>query len=116
MSIKPLDVAGGQTQAVKIANDPGKARNIHLTVINPTAATHCAFLGRSMREVSQPNPAYGIPGFAVVAVANTVVTSTVAGVAYTSIVLQGWVGELWAVADAPNAISIEVLDSGWPEK
>jgi hypothetical protein len=116
MSLKPLDIPGGQTQAVKIANDPGKARNIHVTVLNPTAATHAAFFGRSMREVSGPPPTLGQAGFAVVAVANNVVTSTIGGVAYTSFILQGWVGELWAVADAANVISVDVLDSGWPEK
>jgi hypothetical protein len=117
MSTRQLDTAGGASGgAVRLTQDPQKARNIHVTVLNPTAAAHAAFFGRSQREVSSPSPAFGNPGFAIVAVPNTVVNQTVGGVSYTSFILLGWVGELWAVCDAANTISVEVFDSGWPEK
>ena len=116
MSQKPLDTLGGVGgAAVKIADDPGKARNIHITVLNPTAATHAAFFGRSQREVSAA-PTFGFPGFAIVAAANSVATQTINNVAYTSFILQAWTGELWAIADIGNGIiSIDVFDSAYPE-
>lgn len=115
--IRTLDTIGGpQGGPVKLAGDPGKARNIHVTVLNTTAAVHGAWFGRSQRELSQPTPTQiGQMGFAVIAVPNTVVNSTVGGVAYTTYLLQGWIGELWAVADAAG-IAVDVMDSGSPEK
>lgn len=115
MAFRPLSTAAGNGGgAVKLAADPRRARNIHVTVLNPTAATHAAFFGRSLRELSDQT--IGIAGFAVVAVANNVVTSTVGTIAYTSFILQGWVGELWAAADiADGIISVEAYDAGSPE-
>lgn len=117
MSQRALDAIGGVGGGpVKLAADPGKARNIHLTVANTTNATHAVFFGRSRREVSSL-PSLGFSGFAVVAAANTVAIQTVGGVAYTSYILQAWIGELWAVADIGNGvILVDVLDSANPEK
>lgn len=117
MSQRALDTIGGVSGGpVRLAQDPGKARNIHITVANPTAATHLVSFGRSQREVASA-PTFGLPGFVVVAVANNVVTSTVAGVAYTSYVLQAWIGELWAIADIANGVvTVDIMDSGYPEK
>jgi len=116
MSFRPLDTASGVGGgAVKLAADPKRARNIHVTVLNPTAATHAAFFGRTQRELSDAT--IGFAGFAVVAVANNVVTSTVGTIAYTSFILQAWVGELWAAADIANGIiSVEIYDSANVEK
>lgn len=117
MSHKPLDTIGGVGGGpVQLAPDPGRARNIHITVANPTNATHGVFFARSLREISDVNPNGGFPGFALIAVANTVVTSTIGTIAYTSILLQGWIGELWAVSDVSGGIlTIEVMDSGFVE-
>lgn len=113
---RPLDIAAGQNGgAQQLAKDPGRARNINVTVLNPTAATHAAFFARSRRELDIP-PVFGIAGFAIVAVPNTVVNSTVGTVAYTSFVIQGWVGELWGAADAPSVVSVDVYDSASIEK
>jgi hypothetical protein len=112
---RSLDIASGQNGgAQQLAKDPGRARNINVTVLNPTAAVHAAFFGRNRRELTSP-PVAGIGGFAVVAVPNTVVNQTIGGVAYTSFVIQGWSGELWVAADAPNVISVEVMDSASAE-
>lgn len=114
---KPLDAIGGvQGGPVRVSMDPGKPRNIHVSFGNPTAATHCAFLARSNREISAPNPTGGFPGFAIPCVANSVATATVGGVAYTNFLLQAWVGELWVAADAPGVLFMDVQDAGWPEK
>jgi hypothetical protein len=116
MSYRTLDTASGVSGgAIRLADDPGRARNIHVTVLNPTAVTHGAFFGRSRRELTT-NGLIGIAGFAVIAVANTVVTSTLAGVAYTSFILQGWAGELWAAADVSNVVQVDVFDGGAIEK
>lgn len=116
--IRTVDAIGGnQGGPVKLAADPGKARNIHVTVLNPTAAVHGIWFGRSQRELSEPTPTnIGQCGIAVIAVPNTVVNSTVGTVAYTTFLLQGWIGELWAVADAAGLVAVDVMDSGSPEK
>lgn len=116
MSMKTLGVVGGTGGGpAKIAADPGRARNIHVTVANPSNATHAAFFGRSRREL-EGTPPLGQTGFAVVAVANTVATATVNNVAYTSYVLQAWAGELWAVADVDSILQVDVMDSAVIEK
>jgi hypothetical protein len=116
MSLRVLDAIGGTGGGpVKLASDMGRARGIHVTVANPTATIHAVFFARSRRELVELPP-QGQSGFAVVAVPNTVVNSTVGGVAYTSVVFQGYVGELWAVADIAAVIQIDVLDSAVIEK
>lgn len=116
MSHKPLDSIGGLGGPVQLAPDPGRARNIHVTVTNPTAVTHGVFFARSLREISDINPNSSFPGFALVAVPNSVASATIGTIAYTSILLQGWIGELWAVADIGGGIiGIEVMDSGYSE-
>jgi hypothetical protein len=35
---------------------------------------------------------------------------------YTSALLEGWTGELWAVTDAANAVGLHVVDGGSPEQ
>jgi len=89
MSFRTLDQATGQNGgAVKLLENPGRARNIHVTVTNPTANTHIVFFGNSRRELTD-DPIFGISGFAVVAIANNEVTATVIAVAYSSFILQG---------------------------
>lgn len=101
---------------VKLASDIGRARGIHVSVLNPTAATHAAFFARSRRELVPAPTGVGQSGLAIVAVPNTVANATVGGVAYTTFVFQGYVGELWAVADVEAVIAVDVLDSGSIEK
>jgi hypothetical protein len=116
MSLRTLDTVGGTGGGpVQLAKDPGKARNIHVTVSNPTNATHGVWFGRSRREVDT-TPTFGLAGFFVAAVPNTVANQTIGGVAYTSQILQSWVGELWAVADIAAQIQVDVFDSGAIEK
>ncbi len=117
MSQRSLDAIGGVGGGpVRLAQDPGKARNIHVTVANPTAVTHGVFFGRSQREVVS-QPTFGQSGFAVIAVPNSVAAATIGSVAYTSYVLQAWIGELWAVADIGGGVlSVDVIDSANPEK
>lgn len=117
MSYRSLDVASGQNGgAICLLQDPKRARNIHVVVLNPTNATHAAFFGRSRRELTTPGP-IGIAGFPVVAVANTVVTQTIAGVSYTVFILQGWTGELWAASDiAAGILLIDVFEAAGVEK
>jgi hypothetical protein len=116
--MRTLDAIGGNMGgATKLGGDPGKARNIHISILNPTNAAHLVAFGRSQRELAQPAPnGVGFPGFPVVAVPNTVVNQTVGGVAYSNFLMQGWVGELWAVADVSGIVQVEILDAGWPEK
>lgn len=116
-----LDVASGPNGGARqVARDPGRARNIHVTIQNPTATTHGVFFGRSRRELVVPPPQGGISGFCVPAVPNTVANQTINTIAYTNFLLQGWVGELWAAADyGPGAVAplqVEVYDSAVIEK
>jgi|SRR5271157_1391625 len=114
--MRTLDVIGGSGGGpVQLAKDPGKGRNIHVTIANPTANVHGAFFGRSRREL-MGTPPLGFTGFAVIALPNSVANSTISGVAYTSIIFQGWLGELWAVADIAAILQVEVIDSGAVEK
>jgi hypothetical protein len=116
MSYRSLDVASGANGgAIQLLQDPQKARNIHVTVLNATAATHAVFFGRSRRELVIPGP-LGIAGFAVVAVPNTIANATVGGVAYTSYILLGWTGELWAAADAAGVVQVDAFEAGGVEK
>lgn len=121
MSYRTLEPASGKDGgAICLLQNPGKARNIHVTVLNSTAVTHAAFFGRSRRELTTSGP-QGIAGFAVVAVPNTVANATVTvggiAVAYTSFILQGWTGELWAASDASgNAVQVDVFEAGGEEK
>jgi hypothetical protein len=116
VSYRTLDVASGLNGgAIQLLQDPGRARNINVTVLNPTNATHAAFFGRSRRELAE-TPPVGIAGFAIVAVANTVATATIGGVAYTSFILQGWTGELWAAADATGVVQVDVFEGSGTEK
>jgi len=135
MSFKTLDIAtgkdGGSANICKASKYP---RTILVSVINlDTANPHCAFLGRSRRELV-PGPT-GIPGgFAIPvspaaapAAGNGVQYSPGAGffsaagaggvatIAVASLVLEGWTGELWASADATGKVQIEVLDAAASE-
>lgn len=116
--IRTLDIPhGNMGGAVKLANDPGRARNIHISVINSTAVTHAAFFGRSRRELEIPSPTgIGQPGFPVIAVPNTVANQTVNNVSYGDYVIQGWVGELWAVADTGGILMVDIMDGAEVEK
>lgn len=116
MSYRSLDIASGQNGgAIKLLDDPKRARNIHVTVLNATNATHAAFFGHSRRELATPGP-IGIPGFAITAAPNTVANQTIGNVSYTSFLLQGWTGELWAAADAASVVQVDVFEGGGPEK
>jgi hypothetical protein len=121
MSYRTLDIASGANGgAIKLANDPGRARNIHITVLNPTANAHAAFFGRSRRELTTPGPV-GIAGFAlpVPSNASTVFApgqGVVGGVSYISFLLQGWTGELWAAADVTALIQVDIFEGSTPEK
>jgi hypothetical protein len=115
MSYRTLDVASGSNGgAICLLQDPGKPRNVHITVLNNTAQTHAAFFARSRRELAE-TPPIGIAGFAVVALPNSVANATVSGVAYTSTLLLGWIGELWAASDILG-IQVDVFESGGKEK
>lgn len=110
MSYRTLDVASGiGGGAICLLQNPGRARNIHITVLNPTAVTHVVFFAKTRRELTTPGPV-GIAGFAVIAVANNVVTTTVNGVAYTSTILQQWTGELWAASDVAG-LQIDAIEA-----
>ena len=121
--------------AVKLANDPKRPRNIHVTVMNlDTTTAHCAFFGRSRRELGQGATglqmgfALPVPPAAAPAAGNGiqfapgqgVFSETPTGgpaiVAVSSFVLQEWSGELWACADANNKIVVDVFDSSSIEK
>jgi hypothetical protein len=113
---RSLDVASGANGgAVKLLDDPGRARNIQVTVINPTNVTHAAFFGQSRRDLDTVGPAGSIAGIAVANVGNAVADITINGIAYQTSVLQGWTGELWAVSDTPNLI-LEYVEGAGPEK
>lgn len=118
MSNKPLDTIGGVGGGpVRLVTDNGRARNIHVSIANPTAATHGVAFGRSQREITDTMPNGGLPGFVVPAVPNTVANATIGTIAYTNFLLQAWVGELWAITDISGGIiRIDVLDSSSPEK
>jgi hypothetical protein len=135
MSFKTLDVAsgsgGGAQQLARVAKYP---RCIHVTVYNLDVANpHCAFFGRSRRElVLGPT---GIPGGFALPVPAAVAPAAGNGIQYapgegffsaagaggvaaifaSSFVLQGWAGELWAAADASNKVQIEVIDAAATE-
>jgi hypothetical protein len=119
--IRTLGSVGGRGGGpVKLAENPGKARNIHVTIANTTAVAHAAFFGRSRREIDQPPPTgVGFMGYMVPALPNTVPSSpvsiTISGVCYTSEILFGWVGELWAVGDVGELLAVDIFDSGAPE-
>lgn len=116
MSYRSLDTASGKDGgAICLLQDPKRARNIHVVVLNGTTATHAVFFARSRRELVVPGP-LGIAGFPVVAVPNTVANQTVGTIAYTSYILQGWTGELWAAADATSVVQIDVFEAGGVEK
>jgi hypothetical protein len=116
MSFRTLDVASGANGgAIKLLDDPKRARNIHVTVTNPTALTHAVFFANSRRELTD-DPINGISGFAIIAIANNVITSTLGSVAFTSFILQGWVGELWAAADVANVCGVNVFEGAGPDK
>lgn len=116
MSYRSLDVASGPNGgAICLLQDPKRARNIHVAILNGTAAAHAVFFGRSRRELVVPGPV-GIAGFAIVAVPNTVVNQTIGTVAYTNYILQGWTGELWAASDATGVLQIDVFEAGGIEK
>lgn len=116
MSYRSIDAASGISGgAICLATDPGRPRNIHVTILNNTASPHVAFFGRSRRELATPGP-IGIAGLAIVAAPTTVVNQTVNGVAYSSAVLFGWVGELWCAADSPNTLQVDVFESGSVER
>src|SRR5215831_2239971 len=111
MSQKTLDLASGNNGgAVRISPDPKRARNIHISIANPTNATHVALFGRSRRELVQP-PVTGFADNVFPALPITVPNQPVSGVAYTTALLQLWTGELWAAADIANLITIEVMDA-----
>ena len=113
---RSLDIPAGQNGgAVQLAKDPGRARNIHVTVVNPTAVTHAAFFAHSRRELDSPGPAGNLPGIAVVNVGNTIPDITINAIAYATFILQGWTGELWAASDIPNLI-LEYAEGSVPEK
>jgi hypothetical protein len=116
MSMKPLDVVGGANGGpVRITTNPQRKRHVHITVSNPTNATHAAFFGRSRRELSGTD-AIVQSGFAIVCPPNTVANQTVNGVSYQSFVLEDWTGELWAVADIGGGIiKVEVIDGASEE-
>lgn len=117
MSERTVDIASGiNGGAVKLLDDPKRARNIHVVVVNPTAATHGVFFGRSRRELASP-PVVGIKGYPVIAVPNTVANQTIGTVAYTTAILQGWTGELWVAADASGTgMIVDVMEGAAPEK
>jgi hypothetical protein len=111
-----LDVAAGSNGgAMKLLDDPKRARNIQITVINPTNTPHAAFFANQRRELDNPGAAGHIPGIAVVNPGNTVASITIATIAYFTTVLQGWTGELWAAADASN-VTVEYQEGAGPEK
>lgn len=115
MSYRTLDIAAGVSGGViQLLEDPKRARNIHVTVLNPTAVTHAAFFANSRREL-QENATFGINGFAIVAVPNTVANATVGTIAYSSFILQGWVGDLWAASDVAGLIQVDVYEGAGPE-
>jgi hypothetical protein len=115
--IRTLSIIGGAGGGpVQLAKDPGKSRNIHVSILNPTAVVHGVWFGRSRRELIQTPTQVGQTGFPVIALPNSVANSTVATVAYTPFILQGWMGELWAVADVDGIIQVDVLDAGSIEK
>jgi hypothetical protein len=116
MSYRTLDVAAGQNGgAIQLLQDPKRARNVHVTISNATAAVHAVFFGRSRRELQSPPP-NGIAGFPVIAVPNTVVNQTIGGVAYSTYILQGWTGELWAASDATGVVQIDIMEGASVEK
>lgn len=119
MSYRTLDAVGGTGGGpIMLLADPKRARNIHVSISNDTAAPVAVFFGRSRRELSEP-PTRGQPGFPVIGVPNTVVNQTIAGVAYTTFLLQGWTGELWAVglsAVIPANVQVDVFEAGGTEK
>jgi uncharacterized membrane protein len=130
MSYRMLDTASGANGgAIKLLDDPGRARNIHVTVLNQDSAAapggnHAAFFARSRRELTTAGP-FGIPGFCI-PVPTSASTTTAPGQAVvvmggvnTSVVsflLQGWTGELWAAADATLKILVDVMEGAAPEK
>jgi hypothetical protein len=115
MSYRTLDAVGGIGGGpMQLLQDPKRARNIHVSVANNTAATVAAFLARSRRELSIA-PVFGQAGFPIVGVPNTVANQTVAGIAYTTFILQGWTGELWAVGSVAGVL-IDVYEAGGSEK
>jgi len=125
MSLRTLDTASGANGgAIQLAQDPGRARNIHVTGVNIDATNaHAVFFGRNRRELAEPSPTgRGIPGFALPIPSTGVSTfqpgmGVVGGVSYASYILQGWVGELWAAADVTGGVvQVDVFDAGSAEK
>lgn len=113
---RSLDVASGSNGgAVKLLDDPGRARNIHVTVVNPTAVTHAAFFAQSRRELENVGPNGSIPGICIINVGNTIPDITILTIAYATFILQGWTGELWATSDIPN-LQCEYVEGAGPEK
>lgn len=127
MSYRALDTANGSNGgSIQLAKDAGaRARNIHVTISNTdNAAAHAAYFGRSRRELAIPG-ALGIQSGIAVVVPNTTSTTFGLGIGVVSnagiggpaavstvtVIFQGWVGELWACADAPAKLQIEVMDS-----
>jgi hypothetical protein len=136
--LRTLDTPVGQSGgAQQLAKDPKRPRSIFVTVYNlDTVNAHCAFFGRSRRELQQPGPVGQQPGFAlpvsqavVPAAGNGINFEPGAGViseaigsagaavvvAISSFVLQGWEGELWACADTTNKILVDIMDGASKE-
>jgi hypothetical protein len=126
MSLRFLDVASGPNGgAIQLSPDPGRARNIHVTLFNiDTAVPHAAFFGRSRRELVTAG-ATGLPsGFCIPVPPAAAATPYAPGqanlttlgpqpnTAVLSFLLQGWVGQLWAAADVTGKIYVDVFDSG----
>jgi hypothetical protein len=136
MSQRTLDIATGQFGGVQqLCRTSRQPRSIHVTVYNlDTTAAHAAFFGRSRRELGQ-GPSNIQLGFCVGvspavapaagngvnfdAGAGVIVETGIQGpalVAFTSMVFQGWAGELWAVADATGKVIVDVFDSAVTEE
>jgi hypothetical protein len=126
MSLRMLDVPSGPNGgAVQLSPDPGRARNIHVTLFNiDTAAAHAAFFGRSRRELVTSG-ATGLPsGFCIPVPPAAAATPYAPGqanlttlgpqpnTAVVSFLLQGWCGPLWAAAEKTGLLYVDVFDSG----
>lgn len=124
--MRAIDKPGGLAGPVKLLDDPGKARNIHITVANSSGITRALFVANSRRELLDTSATVQ-SGFALIAPENTIPSAygfgTIPGpplpaVAYASYILQAWRGELWAAADTPGAgvLYASVFEGGAPDR